>query len=328
MQNTRQRCTCRCPRKTSQHTADTQGCKHPANSRMQGQAHTAGNIASSNHLHQHSNAARQAGAPATQVNQNPPRVGSQKQAGAQGGAGTQPPLLSQPNPPNTYVPELGQIAHCTYRRRHYSHPKHAGVHKGTSAIESSGAKCKGRVQGGDRDGSSSKGSTPSRDTTYTTGEREPTTSQRGTASSPLKKQAENEAAASPRSFQRWGAANRPNCARVAPTPAGWCYPSTMPREPSPPKRFARCETRDVERATAVSLLSLSGSLLLLDGPPGPRFAAGARSSCAQLVCGAPPSSSRSRRSRRRRASRRSLRANSIASVRLCSTSRAACRRRA
>ena len=136
----------------------------------------------------------------------------------------------------------------------------------------------------------------------------------------------NEAAANPRSSQRRGAANRPNGAWVASTPAGWRYPSAMPRELSPPKRFARCDTRDPERGTAGSLLSLSGSLLLLDGPPGPRFAVGARSNCAQPVCGASLSSSRSRKSRRRRASRRSLRANSTASVRLCSTSRAACRR--
>ena len=48
----------------------------------------------------------------------------------------------------------------------------------------------------------------------------------------------NEAAANPRSSQRRGAANRPNGAWVASTPAGWRYPSAMPRELSPPKRFA------------------------------------------------------------------------------------------
>ena len=126
-------------RKTSPHTADTQGRKHPSNSRMQGQTHAASNTASSNNLQQHSNTARQAGAPATQANQSPPCVGSQKQASAQGGASAPPPLPSHPNPHNTHAPELGQIAHCTYRRRHYSHPKHAGVHKGASATESSGA---------------------------------------------------------------------------------------------------------------------------------------------------------------------------------------------
>ena len=52
----------------------------------------------------------------------------------------------------------------------------------------------------------------------------------------------NEAAANPRSSQRRGAANRPNGAWVASTPAGWRYPSAMPRELSPPKRFARCDT--------------------------------------------------------------------------------------
>ena len=75
----------------SPHTADTQGRKHPSNSRMQGQTHAASNTASSNNLQQHSNTARQAGAPATQVNQSPPCVGSQKQASAQGGAGAQTP---------------------------------------------------------------------------------------------------------------------------------------------------------------------------------------------------------------------------------------------
>ena len=122
--------------------------------------------------------------------------------------------------------------------------------------------------------------------------------------------------------------NRPNGARVAAPSAGSRYPSATPRDPSPPKRFARCDTRELERETVGSLLSLSGSLLLLDGPPGPRFAVGPRSSRVQPMSGASVSSSRSRRSRRRRLSRRSLRANSTASVRLCNISRAACRRRA
>ena len=81
-------------RKTSPHTADTQGRKHPSNSRMQGQTHAASNTASSNNLQQHSNTARQAGAPATQANQSPPCVGSQNQASAQGGAGTQTPTAT------------------------------------------------------------------------------------------------------------------------------------------------------------------------------------------------------------------------------------------
>ena len=87
-----------------------------------------------------------------------------------------------------------------------------------------------------------------------------------------KKAGGSEASANPRSSQCRGAANRPSGARVASTPASWHYPSAMTRELSPPKRFARCNTRDLERATAGSLLSLSGSLPLLDGPPGPRFA--------------------------------------------------------